>query len=226
VVAQAYVPDVSDSTKRMFWADFPTSSAYVTSVGATQFVKGDDGTLKEVVASIKTGAIITTGGGFSTMQDTPAWQQTQLKSWNSFATNKPPSALYDITKRGYPDVTMNGHNYQVAYSPKEHPGECPCDIGGVDGTSASSPAFAGMISLINGHLLNNGQNQLGFLNPLLYKMYTDAPKAFNDITQGDNKCSRNFCFEYGYEAWAGWDPASGLGSPNYKEMLNYVMNNL
>ena len=82
------------------------------------------------------------------------------------ATNKPPSSLYDISKRGYPDVTMNGHNYQVAYSKGDN-GECPCDIGGVDGTSASSPAFAGMISLINGHLLSNGQKQLGTLQNVL-----------------------------------------------------------
>merc|ERR1719336_1685698 len=124
VVAQAYKVDVTDTSKRLFWADFPTSSAYVTSVGATQFIASSDGSFKEIVASIKTGAIITTGGGFSSMQDAPAWQKNQLNSWNNFASNKPPSSLYDITKRGYPDVTMNGHNYQVAYSPKEHPGEC------------------------------------------------------------------------------------------------------
>lgn len=225
VVSEAYKADSTDSSKRMFWADFPTSSAYVTSVGATQFIASSDGSFKEVVASIKTGAIITTGGGFSSINDAPAWQKSQLNSWNNFATNKPPSTLYDSTKRGYPDVTMNGHNYQVAYS-KGKNGACPCDIGGVDGTSASSPAFAGMVSLLNGHLLNNGQKQLGFVNPLLYKMYAERPAAFNDVTEGDNKCSRNYCFEYGYEAWTGWDPVTGLGSPNYKEMLQYVMNNL
>ena len=103
---------------------------------------------------------------FLKMQDAPAWQKNQLNSWNNMATNKPPSSLYDISKRGYPDVTMNGHNYQVAYSKGDN-GECPCDIGGVDGTSASSPAFAGMISLINGHLLSNGQKQLGTLQNVL-----------------------------------------------------------
>jgi len=225
VVAQAYKVDVTDTSKRLFWADFPTSSAYVTSVGATQFIASSDGSFKEIVASIKTGAIITTGGGFSSMQDAPAWQKNQLNSWNNVASNKPPSSLYDISKRGYPDVTMNGHNYQVGYSKGDN-GECPCDIGGVDGTSASSPAFAGMISLINGHLLSNGQKQLGFVNPLLYKMYTEHPAAFNDVTEGDNKCSRNYCFEYGYAASTGWDPVSGLGSPNYAEMLDYIMNNL
>ena len=39
-----------------------------------------------------------------------------------------------------------------------------------DGTSASSPAFAGMISLINNKLLNEGANPIGPLNPLLYKV--------------------------------------------------------
>lgn len=54
-------------------------------------------------------------------------------------------------------------------------------------------------------------------------MYQDKPSAFNDITEGDNKCSRNYCFTYGYEASSGWDPAAGLGSPNYQEMLSYIM---
>ena len=69
---------------------------------------------------------------------------------------------------------------------------CPCKEGGVDGTSASAPAFAGLVvsridvpllspfrllsavlfycaqvSLLNGHLLGAGKTALGFLNPLV-----------------------------------------------------------
>ena len=35
----------------------------------------------------------------------------------------------------------------------------------VDGTSASAPIFAGVMSLINSELLNHGLPQLGFLLP-------------------------------------------------------------
>lgn len=54
----------------------------------------------------------------------------------------------------------------------------------VDGTSCASPAFAGLISLINDKLLNAGKTQLGFLNPLLYQMASAMPSAFHDITSG------------------------------------------
>eukprot|EP01052_Picozoa_sp_SAG31_P056452 SAG31_NODE_16174_length_720_cov_0.882448_1_plen_83_part_10 len=42
-------------------------------------------------------------------------------------------------------------------------------LGSVGGTSASTPAFAGMISLINEALLQQGGKPLGFLNPFLYQ---------------------------------------------------------
>ena len=87
--------------------------------------------------------------------------------------------------------TRNIHyKLKVAYDNDD--GSC-CKIGGVDGTSASSPALAGMISLINGYLIENGENALGFVNPLLYQMYQSDRDIFNDITDGDNKCNIFFC---------------------------------
>ena len=134
-----------------------------------------------------------------------------------------PKSMYDSSFRGYPDVTLNGHNYQVFYPEGKGSITCPCQEGGVDGTSASSPAFAGIITLLNGHLLNSGKTALGFLNPLLYKMSQDAPAAFKDVDYGDNKCTRNFCMLYGYNATKGWDPVAGLGSINYEAMKIYVL---
>ena len=54
-------------------------------------------------------------------------------------------------------------------------------LGSVGGTSASTPAFAGMISLINEALLQQGGKPLGFLNPFLYQ---NEAKGFTDITVG------------------------------------------
>ena len=77
--------------------------------------------------------------------------------------------------------------------------------GGVEkqdnGTSASAPVFAAMISLLNDQLISAGKPALGFLNPLLY---STAISAFNDITSGDNFA----CSDYttGFEASNGWDP--------------------
>ncbi len=42
---------------------------------------------------------------------------------------------------------------------------------------------AGVFTLINNWLLNNGQAQLGFVNPLLYKMAAAQPNTFNRTQQ-------------------------------------------
>ncbi|CAF1574266.1 unnamed protein product [Didymodactylos carnosus] len=56
-------------------------------------------------------------------------------------------------------------------------------------TSVSSPAAAGMFSLINDRRLNQGTKPLGFLNPLLYGLADQYPDAFFDITKGKNNCN-------------------------------------
>ncbi len=65
---------------------------------------------------------------------------------------------------------------------------------------------------------------LGFLNPLLYSMFEQNPKNFNDITVGDNICTEAGCQAgcRGYYCQIGWDPVTGLGSPNYSRMLKYI----
>ena len=82
------------------------------------------------------------------------------------------------------------HNYQVAIN-----GE----FFNVDGTSASSPTFAAIVSLLNDARLNKGQASLGFLNPLLY---SKGAAALNDITKGSNPG----CGTQGFPAVTGWDP--------------------
>jgi len=85
----------------------------------------------------------------------------------------------------------------------------------VDGTSASAPTFAGMVSPLNGRRKANGLTTLGFLNPLLYA----NPAAFNDITIGDNKCaSKGTLCCGGYDATEGWDPVTGLGTPDFRKL--------
>jgi len=205
----------------VFVADYPTSSPYVTSVGATQFIQGDH--IKEISCSILTGAIITTGGGFSSFQPQPTYQVDTVKRYLvNNANNLPPSFSFDSGMRAYPDISFNGHNYKIFYS-NSSSDSCPCLETEVDGTSCSSPAFSGLISLINDKLLNNNKSQLGFLNYLLYQMAAEFPTAFNDIVSGNNNCNRAYCCIYGYSAVPGYDVVSGLGSPNFENMLTYIL---
>lgn len=56
---------------------------------------------------------------------------------------------------------------------------------------------------------------MGFINPVLYA----NPSALNDITKGSNPG----CGTKGFKAVKGWDPLTGLGTPNYVQLLSVFM---
>lgn len=75
-----------------------------------------------------------------------------------------------------------------------------------------------MITCINAFRLNAGKKPVGFINQTLYR----HPEAFNDITVGSNfGCSAT---TEGFSAVEGWEPVSGLGSPNYSKLKEVFMN--
>jgi tripeptidyl-peptidase-1 len=69
--------------------------------------------------------------------------------------------------------------------------------------------------LINEQRVSAGKSAVGFINPTLYA----NPSAFNDITSGGNQG----CGTAGFTAVTGWDPVTGLGTPNYSELLSVFM---
>eukprot|EP01039_Chlorochromonas_danica_P006646 gene6646-7346_t len=94
----------------------------------------------------------------------------------------------------------------------------------VDGTSASAPAFAGMVSLVNSARVGKGLSKLGWLNPYLY---CNASAFVRDITSGDNKCtalSGSTCCNEGFYATTGWDPVTGLGSIDFHSFYTFFAN--
>jgi len=195
---------------------WPGSSPYVTSVSATWFNTTDGVNFDEVLSDGSLGAPFTTGGGFSYFQNQPSYQNEAVQNWLAAAGDRaPPAEVYNSGKRGYPDIAFNGNNFDVYEDATGH--------GGIGGTSASSPASAGLFNMFNDALLAKGKTPLGFLNPLLYKMAKEQPSTFNDLTFGSNKCDFSTCCKWGYEATPGWDPASGLGTPNFGEILKYVL---
>eukprot|EP01117_Protostelium_nocturnum_P013492 TRINITY_DN503_c0_g1_i1.p1 TRINITY_DN503_c0_g1~~TRINITY_DN503_c0_g1_i1.p1 ORF type:complete len:767 (-),score=203.18 TRINITY_DN503_c0_g1_i1:158-2458(-) len=206
----------STSNGQAFTPEWPASSPYVTSVGAT-IIKSNGGVVTEEAASIDNGAVITSGGGFSQYASRQSYQSTAVSSWSSSSSTKPPSTTYSANNRGYPDVSFAGHAY-VIYSGTTNPSGIY-----VDGTSASAPALAGYIALLNDRLISLGKKPLGFLNPLLYQAYQSDPSIFIDIVTGSNKCSASSCCSLGFEATAGWDPVTGLGSPNIGKLYSYVL---
>ena len=83
------------------------------------------------------------------------------------------------------------------------------------GTSASSPTFGSIVTIINEYRAAIGKGSVGFLNPTLYA----NPGAFFDITVGGNRG----CGTPGFESTEGWDPVTGLGTPNTPKLLEVFL---
>jgi len=210
---------------------FPGCSPYITSVGATQISSSTgkanlpnpppgcsglscaSGGVEQCVSYAQ--AQFASGGGFSDIAPTPEFQKAAVSQYLNSGVALPPSSYYNAAGRGFPDLAAFGSNVLILSEGQ---------IEAVGGTSCSSPIVAGIVSLLNDHVIAKSGKPLGFISPLLYKMAAEHPAAFTDITVGDNKCTENGCASSckGFMATKGWDPVSGLGTPVYPEMLKYV----
>lgn len=177
----------------------------VTSVGGTQL----SGTLSET-------AVLFSSGGFSNYFPKPSYQDTVVESYlSSFGSTD--NGLFNVSGRAFPDVAAMAVNLSIVVD-----GE----FVHITGTSCSSPIFASVIALINDALATAGNSPLGFLNPFLYA----NPDAFHDITSGtdfrlhcllyvelihDALGSNPGCGTNGFSATKGWDPITGLGTPDF-----------
>jgi hypothetical protein len=99
----------------------------------------------------------------------------------------------------------------------------------VGGTSASSPAFAGLLALVIQNLQSGGAAnvRLGQADYTLYPLAQQHAAAFHDVTTGNDSvvctagtpnCGANG-FLSGYNASAGYDLATGLGSVDATQMV-------
>ena len=142
------------------------------------------------------------GGGVSTVHATPSWQ-TGL----GVPTVDPGTTGQH--HRYVPDVSLNaaGHDGYIA----QQRGSLVI----FTGTSASAPAFAGIMAI-----LNQATNQAnGNPNPRLYALAAQVPAVFHDVTSGSNavpcvagspNCSGGTIA--GYTAGPGYDLVTGWGS--------------
>ena len=130
------------------------------------------------------------------------------------------AAAFNASNRAYPDVAALGKDFLVFV---KDTGEGNKGWNYVDGTSASSPVWAGLITLLNDARAAVGKGRLGFLPPLLYAFAATQSGGFHDVTTGDNRCTRSACCKYGFPAVPGWDASTGLGTPNFEALKAYVM---
>ena len=80
------------------------------------------------------------------------------------------------------------------------------------GTSAVAPLWAALVARINQSI----GKPVGFLNPLIYAQAVET-SGFHDITQGNNGT---------FSAAQGWDPCTGLGSPEGTGLLTALQGKL
>jgi tripeptidyl-peptidase-1 len=221
-------------TSKTLRPDFPGSSPYVTSVGGTMIQNGQplsnpppicaqsrltcaqSGT--EVAVSFAV-ADYTSGGGFSNVAPMPDFQKDAVATYLKTAPNLPPASYFNQTGRAYPDVAALGHNCIIMMGGRPEP---------VGGTSCAAPIFGSVISLLNQVAVKKTGQPLGYVNQLLYQMFADDPTIFNDVTVGDNRCTESGCFNAckGFYCTKGWDAVTGLGTPNFPKMAQYIEDHL
>ncbi|KAH9025380.1 subtilisin-like protein [Lactarius pseudohatsudake] len=176
-----------------FVVQFPASCPYLTAVGGTTDYD------PEVAAPIS-------GGGFSDYFPRPVYQDVATSAFLERQGTQ-YAGLYNPEGRGIPDIAAQALNLIIFLRNVRT---------GVEGTSCSSPTVAAIISLLNDYLITNGRPPLGFLN---IRLYHDGFAGLNDITSGSNPgCGTN-----GFSAVPGWDPVTGLGTPDFEKLQNIFM---
>ncbi|KAI3340166.1 peptidase S8/S53 domain-containing protein [Ustulina deusta] len=182
---------------------FPASCPWITSVGGSALPANGSVGDREVVAYQ-----FSPGGGFSNLFPLPDYQAAAIASYYSEHDPGYNSSRYNNSQavRGFPDVAVASQDF----------------ITGIDGgfqaftgTSAAAPTFGAMITLINGERIKAGKGPVGFLNEVLYA----HPEIFDDIVEGH----QSGCGTEGFHAVDGWDPASGLGAPNFAKLKEVLM---
>jgi subtilase family serine protease len=173
---------------------FPTDDPWVTSTGGTTLRRLQNGT------SFAETAWSSSGGGFSSFFPTPSYQQTLPSSVQLLLNHR----------RGVPDVSADA-DPNTAMAIYANGWQL------IGGTSATAPFWAAITAIAN----QMAGHPLGFLNAALYKLAASSTYArdFHDITVGNNSTDVRGMLVPGHNAVQGWDPVTGLGSPDAENLI-------
>ncbi|RDX57216.1 subtilisin-like protein [Lentinus brumalis] len=185
--------------KGAFLGQLPASCPYVTAVGATSVAPNNTVDDPEIATTR-----FPSGGGFSNNFPRPTWQDDAVTNYlDNFGPNYAEN-IFNRSGRAYPDVAANGWPLVIAESGQ---------FVKSGGTSASAPIFAAIVTAVNDARIAAGKSPVGWINPALYS--SGFANAYNDVTKGTNPG----CSTQGFNAAPGWDPVTGLGTPNFPELL-------
>jgi len=196
-------------------ASWPATSQWVLAVGGTNLTLTPANTIESSGVWNDTeypapyAQTAAGGGGVSTLEKRPWWQPA-IPSQSTFRM-VPDVAAFADPSPGY--TIICSHEVQGC---GPSPGQ---SIAVVGGTSAATPLVAGMIALWDQQAKQSGLPNPGFVPPLLYSISQQAPASFLDITTGGNAVfgGASCC-----TATAGFDLASGLGSPLAAQIAQHL----
>jgi kumamolisin len=192
--------------------NYPSSSPWVTGVGGTNFALTPANTIAAQIAwndtSLQPGAA--GGGGTSQLFKRPSYQTGTVNKNRRFVPDV--SMLADIAP-GY--TVFCSATPDCVNSENTNPWQT------VGGTSAATPLLAGGLALVDENQRLKGRPDVGFVNPLLYKIGRNRAlrgSVFSDVQEFSNDIgpfiTRNHRSLGCCKAGPGFDRASGWGSVN------------
>ncbi|MFJ3903566.1 protease pro-enzyme activation domain-containing protein [Streptomyces sp. NPDC090025] len=192
-------PDKEVPDQDQLVVDFPSASPYVLAVGGT--------TMRGRVADQTTW--LGSGGGVSRGYSVPT---------SGFQTGRTGAGYGDACKaaadtacRQVPDVAAVADpdtGYLIATSD---------GWGVIGGTSGAAPLWAALLAQANQDLACQANGPVGDVHRALYQL---PPTAFRDVTSGNNNLTLSGNHSGLYEAGAGYDLATGLGTPNGRAIVS------
>jgi subtilase family serine protease len=208
--------------------EWPASDPLVTGVGGTNLCTDPTATTNQP-RTLYAGPVfrcqgqptqtevawIGSGGGFSHVFSKPGYQNSLP------AGSTPIGSMRGVPDIGFQAAPRTGALVFISLPPDGSSGllcsGVPCSTGWFDigGTSLSCPQWAGLVAIadqING-------SGLGLINPALYALGASPTRYANDffdVTTGNNQTVGTVA---GYPATTGWDPVTGLGTPNAANLV-------
>jgi len=192
-------------------ASYPASSPLVLAVGGTEGNAypgglwnngqyGGEQVWNEVF--LDTGQIGASGGAPSTVYPLPIWQRGVAAARGGRAV---PDVAWNAAANGGVIISFGGQ------------------FGAIGGTSAAAPQWAGVLALANELRAKADRSQVGLVTPVLYFLGRDKAtyrQDFHDITVGNNVFADALGSGLpGFSAGAGYDYATGLGTPDVSHLL-------
>ncbi|WP_160115159.1 S53 family peptidase [Bryocella elongata] len=213
-----------------YWASASGSDVISSALSYIPEQVWNDDTAGSTTATLGTSLsnyLSSSGGGVSTLFARPSWQTSIASTSTGFYRLVPDISL--AASPSYPGYlycssdTSTGITGSCSHGFRDSTSTYLTVAGG---TSFAAPIFAGLVAIINQY--KNATTGQGLITPALYAMASNSTtyaSAFHDVTSGGNECTVGVSLcgsgndNLWYTANTGYDMATGLGSPNFYNMM-------